>query len=102
MGPTISALIGRVSTQACPFDVVMLQVLSYRTEYYCRVEDSTIIGMPTPRNIADRMKNMMMVLVRVGTGCQAFSICCLNWSSSVSYYYWGYDSICMVAGVCLL
>lgn len=50
--------------------------------------ESTSMGMPRARKMMARRKNMMMVLVRVGTGCQALSICCLNWcrrpSSSAS------------------
>lgn len=50
------------------------------------------MGMPSPRNMAPRMKNMIIVLVRDGTGCHAFNICCLNCSSrgiyddDLSYY----------------
>ena len=43
------------------------------------------IGIPNPRKIMDRIKNIIMVFVSVGTGCQAFNICCLNWSKRVTY-----------------
>lgn len=42
------------------------------------LDEKIIIGMPTPRKMADMMKNIIIVLERVGMGCQAGIICCLN------------------------
>jgi len=36
------------------------------------------MGMPIPMKISDIMKNRVIVLVSVGMGSQALSICCLN------------------------
>lgn len=40
--------------------------------------ESTVIGMPTAKKMAATAKNSTMVLLRVGIGSQAFSICCLK------------------------
>lgn len=45
-------------------------------------EESIIIGIPKPRKINDKIKNIIIVFVREGTGCHAFNICCLNWSNN--------------------
>jgi hypothetical protein len=41
-------------------------------------DDKIIIGIPKPKNIIERIKNIIIVFVRDGTGCHAFNICCLN------------------------
>jgi hypothetical protein len=52
------------------------------------------MGMPKARKTMEKMKKIMMVLVREGTGCQEGKICCLNCSRNVVCYCYRYG--CMV------
>jgi len=52
--------------------------VSYLNEFSLRFLETTIMATPILKNIAAIMKKRMIVLVNVGTGCQAFIICCLN------------------------
>ena len=45
------------------------------------------MGMPRPRKMAERMKNMMMVLLRLGTGCTLTLTIPTDMTAPVFFYY---------------